>query len=288
MFIRTPGDANQLINWKRYTEYLTKTNTYIGAFPFDRCGVDGGTSAIAFTAIHGRNAAVTSLADIWGQGGIRTMPTAGFTIGVSSSDAADVNTSGTGAWKVEVDLLDTDYALHTITLNLNGQSKVSDTNYVTTAFRINDVRVSAVGTGLTNAGDIYVYDASSAVVAGVPSDGTKIFHKILAGENVGRGAFYTVPAGCKLQTQQFRGGFDDATATARSGNMQVVATQLMGGKLVTTAFPISGQVAQDTGAVRIMPDFPLVFPEKTDIMIQAAASASAIIAVYLDAILFYA
>lgn len=287
MFVRQIANPDMMIGGVPYRNRVGHANTYPTAFPFDRCAPGAGAGSVALLAIHGVNPAVTTTADIWAQNIVRTFPTAGFTIGVSSSAVADVMTSGTGAWNVQIDLLDTDYVPHTITLELNGRTKVVDTNYVGTAFRINDIRVTGWGTGLANAGDIYVYDQTDTVTNGVPQTATKIFHKILATENVARGAFYSVPAGCQLQTQQVRGGITDAVNTSRTATINVVSSRLVGGKRIRTDFPISGQISAGEGMVVANPDFPLLFDEKTDITLQGAASGAVVLAVYMDAVLFY-
>jgi hypothetical protein len=287
MFVRNVLNQDMMIGGRQYRERVGHANTYETAFPFDRCAPGGTPGAVATVAIHGVAPTVTTATDLWAQNIVRTLPTAGFTIGVSSSSADDVLTSGTGAWSVEVDLLDTNYVPHTITMNLNGQTKVSDTAYVATALRINDIRVTGWGTGLANAGEVYVYDASDTVTAGVPQTSTKIFHKVLATANVARGAFYTVPAGCQLQTQQVRGGIVDSSTTNRAATLDVVAIRLVGGKRVKSTFPISGQIGATSGMVSVIPDFPLSFDEKTDVTIQGTASGAVVLAVYMDAVLYY-
>lgn len=287
MFIRVRKEPVDLIGNEAYSDVLARTNLYPTAYPFKSASL-GNPYPIAFVAIHGVAPTVTTLTDLWGQNIVRTYPTVGFTIGVSSSAVADTDQTGTGAWKVEVDMLDLDYVPFTLTFNLNGQNKVVDITQVGRAFRINDIRVIEVGTGLKNAGDIYVYDSSDTVTIGVPQTATKIFHKALAGDPVGRGAFYTVPKGCKLQTQQVRAGITDATSANRYGSIKLNTQSPVGGKLVPKSFPITGQIDSSIGLIEVNPDFPLVFPEKTDITMQAECSGSAVVAVYIDAILFYA
>ena len=287
MFIRSIQNPDMMVAGRPYRDRVSHANTYSTAFPFDRCAPGLAPGPVALVAVHGRAPALSTVQDVWGQEIVRTLPTSGFTVGVSSSSTADVLTSGTGAWSVEVDILDTDYVPHTISLNLNGQSKVSDTTYVGTALRVNDIRVTGWGTGLANAGDIYVYDASDTVTAGVPQTVTKIFHKVIATENVARGAFYTVPAGCQMQTQQVRCGITDSTTTNRAAFVNVVSTRLVGGKRIRTDFPISGQIGATSGMVKADPDFPLIFDEKTDISLQGTASGAVVLAVYMDAVIFY-
>ncbi len=287
MFIKSISDADMMVGGRPYRDRVGHANTYSTAFPFDRCAPGGVSGPVALVSIHGSNPTVTTAADLWAQNTVRTLPTAGFTIGVSSSSTADVNTSGTGAWIVEVDFLDTSYIPHTIQVALNGRTKVVDTTQVLTALRINDIRVTAVGTGLTNAGAIYVYDQTDTVTNGVPQTATKIFGEILTGDNIARGGFYTVPAACQLQTQQLQAGIDDTTTTARAATITLSAFRLVSAKRVRTDFPLIGQVVSPGGMMTMTPDFPMIFDEKTDLTISAAASGAAVIAAYLDAVLFY-
>jgi hypothetical protein len=287
MFIRNVRSQDMIVGGVQWREVNARPNIYNNAFPFDRANA-GKPRSTAFVAIHGQNGAVTTTADVWAQGGLRTFPSAAFTIGVSSSSANDVLTSGTGAWTVEVDMLDANYIPHTLTLNLNGQTKVSDTNFVLGAWRINDVRVTAWGTGTSNVGDIYVYDASDTVTAGVPQTATKIFSKILATENTARGGFYTVPAGCAMDSSQIRAAITDTTTTAREVVMNLWFYKWRAAGLpIPNFFPLTGQINGTTGMITIDPNYSVTFDEKWDITFHAAASASVSMAFYMDAVLYY-
>jgi hypothetical protein len=286
MYLRSQRSRDELVGGTPIIEYA-RNNLYPTAYPFDRCK-DGNPGSIAHVALHGYNGAVTSLADLWQQNIARTYPTAGFTFAVSSSSASDDGAPvGTGALEIEVDVLDTDYVPHTIPIVLNGQTKVEDTTLVGNAFRINDIRITAWGTGAQNAGDIYVYDTTDAVTAGVPQTDTKIFHKIPATGNTPRGAFYTVPAGCSFQAQQVRGGFNDSSIVDRSGVISLRYYTDKAGIKIPTYFPLVGQVNLRSPGFTITPDFPVIFDEKTDIVLQATCSGSAIMTAYLDGIIYY-
>ena len=287
MFVRNVKDQTMMIGGQRWKDQAAKPNLYPNAFPFDR-GNLGLPSAAPLVALHGMNSAVSTAADLWPQGGLRTFPTAAFTIGVSSSSALDINTTGTGAWIVEVDALDINYIPYTIRIALNGQTKVVDATLGATAFRINDVRVYSLGTGAANAGDIYVYDSSDTVTAGVPQTATKIFHKITATENIGRGGFYTVPAGCRLQTQQIRGGFSDIITTARAGVLNLWFYKYRsGGVPVQSYFPITGQITNGVAIEVSSPDFAPIFDEKWDLTMHVSASTGSTMVGYVDACLYY-
>lgn len=281
MFVRQPKHQDFLVGNTPAAERAGMANLYPTAFPFDRAN-HGKPTSMPCVALHGSAAGVTSQVDLWSGAITRTLPAAGFTVGVSSSSASDT-AAGTGARTIEVDIIDTSYIPHTLTLTLSGQTKVSDTSYVGTAFRINDIRVITTGSGLANAGDLYVYDASDTVTAGVPQTSTKIFHKVLTGENVGRGLFYTVPAGCQMQLTHFRGGFNDLVNTNRSALLEVAIIALSG---IKTTLPIAGQLQDGSGPHSVIPDFPIIVDEKSTVTVKVSASASATVMGFLDAVIF--
>ena len=285
MFIRSPKLDGLWIGGLPSQSRITKANTYATAYPFNSCGANGVAYPVAYISLHGYNAAVTTLTDLWPQGTVRTLPTAGFTIGVSSSSASDTNSAGTGARIVQVDFLDTSYIPHTINVVLNGQTMVSDTTQVATAFRINDIRCVSVGSGTTNAGDIYVYDNTDTVTAGVPQTATKIFHKVVAGDSIGRGGFYTVPAGCALQVNQIRAGIDDTTTTARAVQINAKVTIYNGGQNIPVLFPIGSQLVGG----ELIEDlaFPTIIDEKSDIAFKVTSSAAAAVSGFVDSVLYY-
>jgi hypothetical protein len=285
MFIRAPETLDKLLNGVAYRDVVSRANLYPTAFPFNK-GIKNSPASCVPVTLHGQAAGVTSEVDLWPQNANRTFPTSAFTLAVSSGSTDDVKTSGTGAWTVEVDVLDTAYAAHTITLNLNGRTKVSDTLYVAGLLRVNDIRVTDVGTGLKNAGVIYAYDASDTVTNGVPQTATKIFGMISVGDNIARGAFYTVPAGCEMQIDKIRGGFNETSVASRSGIMVLRQHRLVGTKRIAFDMPIAGQITNSTGAIQIDLTNRLVVPEKTDITIRATASAASTIFIFADATLY--
>ena len=147
MLIRAPESFDKLLNGRPYSELAGKTNLYPTAFPFDR-GIYSSPAPVVPVALWGEVSGVSSEQTLWPFAFDRTWPTAAFTVAISSDDAADVLTSGTGAWTVQVDVLDTNYEAHTLTMNLNGTTAVVDTTLVGDVIRVNDIRVVAVGTGL--------------------------------------------------------------------------------------------------------------------------------------------
>lgn len=284
MYLRAPASSEQMIDGVPILQY-NKPELYPTAYPFRQCK-QGGPGKIAFVTINGQNPAVSTLADVADANNVRTYPSAAFTVAVSSSNAADT-AAGTGAQAVEVDVLDTNYALQTLSFELNGQTKVTDVVLGANALRVNDIRITRWGTGTQNVGVIYVYSNADTVTSGVPQTATLIYGRILATANVSRGGFYTVPAGCKLQLTNIRAGINDNTTTARAGSLSLKTFSMVGSRLVPASIFISGQISSTVPAVNSSPTYPLVFDEKTDIVFQATMSAASVITLCADAILFY-
>ena len=286
MFIRNMFNPNIFVGGLPISNKQSHPNLYPTAYPFS-VAQQGNPYPVAFVTLHGYNAAVSTATDLWPQNTVRTLPTAGFTIGVSSSSASDT-AAGTGARTVQVDFLDINFVPYTITVTLNGQTLVSDTTQVTKAFRINDIRVVTTGTGNTNAGDIYVYDNTDTVTAGVPQTPAKIFHKVVLGETVGRGGFYTVPAGCSMEIYALRVGIDDTTTTARAVNVKAntfANTPLSLTTHVPVYLPVGGQMTFQ--AIQEIYQLPVVVSQYTDITFNVTASAASVISGFADAVLYY-
>jgi hypothetical protein len=284
MYIRAQASTDQLIDGIPIAQY-NKPELYPTHYPFKACK-QGGTGKMAFVTINGQAPTVTTLVDVADANVARTYPTAAFTVSVSSGNAADT-AAGTGAQAVEVDVLDTNYAMKTLSFELAGQTEVTDVVLGANAWRINDIRITRWGTGASNVGIIYVYDSSDTVTSGVPQTATKIFGRILAGANISRGAFYTVPAGCKLQLSNIRAGINDNTTTARAGSLSIKTFTLAGTRLVPSSIFVPGQISSTTPAMACSPVYPIVFDEKTDLVFQCTMSAASVIALCADAVLFY-
>lgn len=98
-----------------------------------------------------------------------------------SGTMAGGRADGTGAREILVTGLDANYAEITETVVLNGTNSV---NTVNSYLRINELRVTEVGSGAAAAGNITATAATD----------TTVTSRILAGQNVSRQAVYTVPA----------------------------------------------------------------------------------------------
>ena len=155
----------------------------------------------------GRNPSASGASDVWAGSGIYTgQPRTGSpeTVTITSSSAADVNTSGTGAWTVEFTGLKTatSTAYETETVNLNGQNLVTSAN---TWWRVNRAIVTSAGTGQANAGVITIAHTTTT---------TNIFVKIAANLNQSTVAAWTVPYGTTAYLENLYVG---GTRTSGSG-----------------------------------------------------------------------
>ena len=124
--------------------------------------------------------------------------------------------------------------------------------------------VATSGSGGTAAGDIYV--AVSGVSSGVPTGA--VYAKISAGDNQTQQAIYTVPAGSTLYA-------DDTTFTAAIS----IANKNVTAKLVSRDFGSNTfrtrliQTLQSD--ILVIPfNFPLAFPEKTDVECRASSDTT--------------
>lgn len=138
--------------------------------------------------IVGVNQAVgTTQETIWPHStGRVSSPTAAQTLTLSSSSASDT-AAGTGCRTAIVEYLDSGLnAVQTAELTLNGQTGVT----VGTGLRVQRFWCGAVGSGLVNAGILYV--GYGTITTGVPAT---ILDTIPVGEGRSTRAFWTVPAG---------------------------------------------------------------------------------------------
>jgi len=207
-----------------------------------------------------RNPDVNSTEEtIWEQGGNYVWPTAASIMYVSSSDANDTN-GGTGANKVKVFGLDSNYLEIEEEVSLNGQTQVATTK---SYLRIYRMYVSLAGSGGTAAGTVYL--ASSGASAGVP---TGDVYANLGTNNQTQLGVYTVPAGRTLY-------LDDVNFTAAISQANASATvkfniREFGSNTFRTIIisELQSNTLTDTFT------YPLQIIEKTDIEVRAIATSS--------------
>ena len=199
---------------------------------------------------------------------------AAYALDFSSSNASDA-AAGTGARTIEVYGLDKDWNPQQEVITLNGQTKGTSTK---TFLRVFGLIVQTAGSGLANAGDIYIYKTGTGgtITAGVPGTLTGVALKALVGDNLAFSGLFTVPAGKKYI-------LSDLTVSARAQ---------AGTLIVKHAKPATGQILfselkLEFGAgglydLIIGGDLtPFVLNEKEDIYFTAiCAAASGIVNVF--------
>jgi len=124
----------------------------------------------------------TQYEEVWSGTGKYPWMTAASILSVSSTDANDVNLTGTGAWQVELDGLDANYNPLLEVVNLNGLTPVSTVGLFLRIHRIKVIKAATTDT--KNIGDILAHDSGTLLVGHVEAD-----------HNQSLSAFYTVKAG---------------------------------------------------------------------------------------------
>lgn len=244
--------------------------------------------------VAGRNPVIgNTVSDVWGYpstpGGasqfVRAIASAGFTLGVCSDSGSDTIALGSGAQEVAVSYLDTNFIPWVATYPLLGNSVetlainitpgfvpgTAQGGTVTNCLRINDMIVIQAGSGNANVGNIYAFDSSSAVVAGVPSTSSKVYACIMVGDNGSQMAEYTVP-----------GGYVGALTQGITG-LQTVGTSNIYGKMILQidnngnglfkSIPINNVSCGATPQV-VHNNVVTTMPGQTNFRIQCQAGAS--------------
>ncbi len=207
----------------------------------------------------GFNAALSTAATVTPQGGAYAFPAAEVQATVVSSEAADT-AAGTGARTVAIDYLDDDYVQKTVTATLNGAAAV--TLSVDDLFRVNNFRVTSVGTGGVTAGNLTL------------AHGGLTYGYIAAGNNCHRQAVYTVPAGRRLFIS---GLFVSATHTANNKRTILGLRRIKDG-----VFNRIWEASLPDGFVDESLKYPLVLDEKTDFSFQGASDGTATTHVFAE------
>lgn len=217
----------------------------------------------------------TGYTDGWPANLDKTLPTASFTLAVSSANAADA-AAGTGARTLNVTYLDASYVTQTTTVTLNGQTKVD----IATALRFVKATVATAGSGAVNAGIIYFYDSSDTVTSGVPQTNAKKFGYMVAGDNETFDTTFTVPAKHLYRIKRMTISSLDSTTTAKAHANQLKYRDNLGSGLwITRPLPsMTGGGASGQGYIEWCPkEWELglsVFTEKMDVKIQSKQSAA--------------
>jgi len=204
----------------------------------------------------GRNPSVaTSIETIWDRGGLYQYLTSAAAVYVYSANAAD-GLTGTGARKVTVLGLDTNYNLVQEEVTVNGAASIQ------TFLRVYRAFITEAGSDGYNRGDVVIStEASGAgtVLAQLGGDGTGVNY-------IGFGqtmlSLYTVPAGKTAYLTQWTIGAADYNSSTSA--------------FLRTRLPVNGFVMTTSDTMSVSGGFhvknysiPLKFNEKVDIEVQA-------------------
>ena len=196
---------------------------------------------------------------IWQQGGLynwAAVDAAAGIVKVSSSSALDIAVTGTGARTCTIYGLSTGGIEQNETIALNGQTAVNSTLSYS---RVNRIICNTAGTGLKNAGIIYV--GTGTVTTGVPA---VIWSTVAVGKNQTLQSIYTVPMGKTLYITSFV-----ASTNSNKGNIVNIYV-----KPPSELFQIKSNIYLFSTATSVHFDFPLVVQSMTDIDCRAIGTAT--------------
>lgn len=211
-------------------------------------------SGVTTKSITGYNAAAsTTLEPIWSTStATYPWPTAAVTAQIASSSVNDTGT-GTGARTVLVNYLTTSFVDTNVIVTLSGTTPV---NIADDVFRVNQVVCLTWGTGLSNAGNLWIgYGGGFAAATGFTSN----LSKIEIGENISQQAIYTVPATKVLEGLSYR-----IAQSAPCRFRLQYKTSSSAGYLTAFNLPLDASVAFTS-------PFASSFAAGTDIIVQAQA-----------------
>lgn len=185
---------------------------------------------------------------------------------ISSSSAADT-AAGTGARTVEIIGCNDSFNIISEVLALNGQTQVES---VLLYRRVFEVNVLTTGTGIINAGDIYVVKTGTGgtITAGVPGTLTSGCVKIPVGYAKSTSGVFVVPAGkqARLETAFIGAGTQGAVFQIVTRNLGVATDPL---------FPAFSQVVGiNTGLKQDIRDQTEILPAGTQIELKALGLAA--------------
>ena len=233
--------------------------TQVGAYePFELQVSRGQIQGHSVVTIAGYNSDVDTSWEMITPVGDLSYAAAALQMTVSSSSTSDTS-AGTGARTVLIVGLDADYAVISESVTMNGQTAVTTTK---SFLRVNSMLVTTAGSGLANAGIIYI--GTGTVTSGVPAI---IYNLIPVGFNNATSSQYTVPA-----------GYTGYLSVARIGLAQDTGTSLITGRtrfVGTNGIASTGPViVTNNGISTINFTYPIAIPEKIRIQGEAIGGAA--------------
>jgi hypothetical protein len=233
--------------------------TQVGAYePFELQVSRGQIQGHSVITVAGYNSDVDTSWEMITPVGDLSYAAAALQMTVSSSSASDTS-AGTGARTVLITGLDADYAVISENVTMNGQTAVTTTK---SFLRVNSMFVTTAGSGLANAGIIYI--GTGTVTSGVPAT---IYNLISIGFNNTTSSQYTVPA-----------GYTGYLSVARIGLAQDTGTSLITGRtrfVGTNGVALTGPViVTNNGISTINFTYPIAIAEKFRIQGEAIGGAA--------------
>jgi len=219
---------------------------------------DGNVTSHSAVSLIGTNPSVgvSNIETVWEENGSEyVFPVSASTMTVSSSDANDTS-AGTGCRTILIQGLDTDYVESQEFVTLNGTTAVTTVN---SYLRINFMTCFTFGTGLQNAGNIFI--GTGTVTAGKPAN---VYGKVSIGEGISHTAVYTVPANKEFFL--IRGNASSDSGKQIDLFIDSRPFTLGRGRVRGTTYSISGGTIE----LNYIPSTP--FSQKTDILINSIAT----------------
>ena len=253
------GDLTQAMDYNEAGQPIIRTSgdTFSWAINISAGNVDG----VSYIEKFGMNTDVDANKEtIWDAGGIYTYISTAETVAVTSSNTGADNATGTGARTVEVQGLNSAYAVVTETLTVGGSTG-------TQAFlRVFRAKVITAGSSGVNEGTISITSSSTTTkLAEIGVDGS-------GASAAGRGqtfmAMYTIPAGKTGYLTQW-------TVGAGKQNTDAVAFILSRDASITdSAFNSKDIITVSATTFAKGYTIPLQFTEKTDIEVRAYSTTN--------------
>jgi len=184
--------------------------------------------------------------EMWSPGTARVLPTSAGALSVVSSSTEDDNITGTGAWTIVAEGLNSDYEEISETIEMNGTGAVASVG--TDWFRVNRAYNVTAGTNGRNAGHISI------------SIGGNLQAYIEAEEGQTQQTHYTVPAGKTILVNNFRLGVGRMSG---SNDLHIKSSIKLFGD--DTAWRAISEIWLFNGETYHNDDSVTVIPQKTEI-----------------------
>ena len=237
---------------------ITGTTPGSGDIGFYLAVAKGDFTGYAKVSKFGRNPGVKSAdyESIWDGSNLYPWPTAAETLNVVSTDTDD-SSSGTGARTVEIEGLNSSWAVITETVSMNGTTNVTTTNSFLRVYR---ARVVTAGSSGVNEGTITMTNTTSSnVIAQISVDNSGFGQTLMA--------IYTIPAG--------KTGYLISINGSSSKDNEHSFRLLARDNTVSNAAWNTKEFLNARGGFNLYKKFAInKYTEKTDLDFQAIASAS--------------